>query len=329
MRRFAFAYLAAIVLSCGIQAAPKVEHWNLPTGSHIASLHFSPAQKPIGSLIYVHGGPGATGVASAVQHPEMFAPFVGAGFDVIVYDQIGSGRSARLADPRQYTVARHVADLEAVRKRTGAAHPAFIGESWGSTLLANYMAAHPGIASKVIFLSPGPIDPAGAVHHVQIPSEFMTWIRQRHPDSIARFVTLNVQLKREVTRAHQIAPDGEMDPLLDEFVNDAVRPQTVFDRRHAADFAMHGMGWWSYVMTNHDLAAHPAHPQNRLASDRTPVLVLRGEADYVPLNEAKAYAKVFPNAKFVNVPRAGHIMWLEQAAAICKAMQEFLLDRSS
>jgi pimeloyl-ACP methyl ester carboxylesterase len=66
-----------------------------------------------------------------------------AGFDVYAYDQIGAGRSARLADVKAYTVARHVADLEAIRTTIGAEKIVLIGNSWGGTLAANYLAAHP------------------------------------------------------------------------------------------------------------------------------------------------------------------------------------------
>ena len=72
-----------------------------------------------------------------------YASLAQRGFDVYVYDQTGSGLSARLNDPRAYTVARHVADLEAIRQTIGAARMILIGDSWGATLAANYIAAHP------------------------------------------------------------------------------------------------------------------------------------------------------------------------------------------
>jgi proline iminopeptidase len=41
------------------------------------------------------------------------------GFDVYLYDQVGVGRSTRLADPTEYTIEHAVADLEAFRQAIG------------------------------------------------------------------------------------------------------------------------------------------------------------------------------------------------------------------
>jgi len=35
-----------------------------------------------------------------------------------------------------------------------------LGDSWGATLAANYMAAHPQRVARVIFTSPGPMSRA-------------------------------------------------------------------------------------------------------------------------------------------------------------------------
>ncbi len=99
---------------------PGAEYWELPTGSRIAHLVI-PAigtKKPT-PIIRVHGGPGGYAVANAPAS-AYFGQLAQDGYDVHFYDQIGSGLSARLDDPRDYTVTRSVADLEAIRQRIGA-----------------------------------------------------------------------------------------------------------------------------------------------------------------------------------------------------------------
>jgi proline iminopeptidase len=54
------------------------------------------------------------------------------GFYVYVYDQVGRGRSSRLADPRGYTMERDVSDLEAIREEIGAERTVLIGHSYGA-----------------------------------------------------------------------------------------------------------------------------------------------------------------------------------------------------
>jgi pimeloyl-ACP methyl ester carboxylesterase len=122
----------------------RVQYWDLPTGSRIAYVRFA-GSAPVRPqpVIFLHGGPGAF----IVDHPSVADHFYQSlariGFDLYLYDQIGSGRSARLSDPRQYTVDRHIRDLEAIRQKLRAGRVILIGDSWGASLGANYIAEHP------------------------------------------------------------------------------------------------------------------------------------------------------------------------------------------
>ena len=104
--------------------------WELPTGSRIAYVHL-PARgtrRPT-PVVYLHGGPGVADMAGDAAY---FGQLTRDGFDVWVYDQVGTGRSSRLADPRGYTITREVADLEAIRQRIGADRMVLIAHSWGA-----------------------------------------------------------------------------------------------------------------------------------------------------------------------------------------------------
>src|SRR5690606_20908613 len=89
--------------------------------------------------------------------PGILGRLADEGYDVYLYDQVGAGHSARLADPRQYTIERHADDLEAFREYIGAERMILIGHSWGSSLAALYIARHPERVEKVVFSSPGPL----------------------------------------------------------------------------------------------------------------------------------------------------------------------------
>ena len=100
----------------------------LATGSRIAYVKL-PARgraRPT-PVVVAHGGPGVADMAGDAAY---FGQLAGDGYDVWVYDQVGTGRSSRLADPRRYDIAREVADLEAIRGRIGADRMVLIGHSW-------------------------------------------------------------------------------------------------------------------------------------------------------------------------------------------------------
>lgn len=95
-------------------------------------------------LLWLHGGPGGA------ERP-LFRYFNGEleeRFVVAYWDQRGAGRSfdAR-ADPRHLTVARHLADLDAVVEHLTRTLEqdcvVLIGHSWGSALGLLYASAHP------------------------------------------------------------------------------------------------------------------------------------------------------------------------------------------
>ncbi len=106
-------------------------------------------------LLWLHGGPGGA------ERP-LFRYFNGDledRFVVAYWDQRGAGRSFDpKADPRRLTVARHLADLDAVvshlRSSLGATRLVLIGHSWGAALGLLYVHAHPDAVAAFIGVNP-------------------------------------------------------------------------------------------------------------------------------------------------------------------------------
>ena len=99
---------------------PAVQYWDLPTHSRVAYLEFNASgERRTYPIVFLHGGPGAY-VVSIEPTTRVLSQLRQDGFDVYVYDQVGGGLSQRLPDITQYTVARHVADLEAIRREIRA-----------------------------------------------------------------------------------------------------------------------------------------------------------------------------------------------------------------
>ncbi|MDQ3793014.1 MAG: alpha/beta hydrolase, partial [Actinomycetota bacterium] len=108
-------------------------------------------------VIFLHGGPG---VPETKGDSEYFGRLAKDGFDVYVYDEVGTGRSSRLDDPRGYTLERDVSDLEEARQKIGAEEVVLIGHSYGGTIAAAYAASHPERVPKMVLSSPGDPSPS-------------------------------------------------------------------------------------------------------------------------------------------------------------------------
>jgi proline iminopeptidase len=296
--------------------------WQLPTGSRVAWVHLPargrehghpggvPARRPRGGR---HG-----------QRRRLLRPAHPRRYDVWVYDQVGTGRSSRLADPRGYTIARQVTDLEAIRKRIGAARMVLIGHSWGGQVAAAYLAAHPANVARVVFSSPGALAPAlddgsGGGVRGRLPGArqlrlYALLVRPR--------VLLGYGLLQLNPRAAFVG-DAEMDASNDRVYN-AGRAGT-----HCRGLgpALHGLGFYGYQFPQSAAARPWADPRPTLARLATPALVIKGSCDYLSWSSGLAYRHALANARLLYLDHAGHNAYQDQPTAYLPAVRAFLAGR--
>jgi len=97
-------------------------------------------------VLLLHGGPGA-----AAYYMEPLAERLAEHRPVVVYDQLGCGRSDQPADTSLWTVDRSVAEVDQVRESLGLDRCHLLGQSWGGWLAIDYMAREPtGVAGLVL-----------------------------------------------------------------------------------------------------------------------------------------------------------------------------------
>jgi proline iminopeptidase len=290
--------------------------WALPTGSRIAWVRVPARGRPRPTpVVFLHGGPG-------------IADMAGDGWDVYVYDQVGTGRSSRLADPRRYTIAREVADLEAIRERIGAVRMVLIGHSWGGQVAAAYLAAHPEHVARVVFSSPGALAPAlddgsggGVRGRLTRSQQLRLYALLVRPRALLAYGLLNVNPEA----AHAFAGDAEMDARNDRVYN-AGRAGT-----HCRDAgpgpALHGLGFYTFQFPQSAAARPWADPRPALARQATPALVIKGSCDYLSWSSGLAYRTALPGARLVYLHHAGHNAYQDQPAAYLAAVRAFLAGR--
>ena len=307
-------------------------YWQLPTGSRIAYTEIDPpagvALRPV-PVVYLHGGPG---LRQAPFDQRAYGAFAADGFRVYLYDQAGSGLSGFLPHVRDYTVKRAVEDLEAVRQAIGAQQMILIGHSWGSTLAASYMAAHPDRVAKVVFHAPGRIwDLFGDADSVdysrsdaaqgQLPSLRLLaglLLRDRNPNTAERFLS---QPEAEVLFAPTIlATKGSL-----------VCKGHSRDLPSEIDSITDGMnpGFNPYVLQQlaPQLVDSSADPHAALSRNGTPAILLYPECNYLSWSGALDYRRTFRNLEIFYIPKAGHFIQFEQPELMHRVIRAFLLDQ--
>ena len=102
------------------------------TGGNVWTARLGPQEGT--PVLILHGGPGA---ASDYMHP--LAERLADHRPVVVYDQLGCGRSDRPDDTSLWTVDRSVAEVDQVRAALGLERCHLLGQSWGGWLGIEYM----------------------------------------------------------------------------------------------------------------------------------------------------------------------------------------------
>jgi proline iminopeptidase len=307
--------------------ADTILFWELPTGSRIAYYFIkgNEPRKPI-PIIYLHGGPG--GFVDS-QDISVFSKLANDGYDVYLYDQIGSGKSARLHNIREYTVKRHLKDLEAIVDIIDASKVIFIGHSWGASLAPAYLGEHPERVEKLIFSGPGGIIPKNLKDFfMPLPDSIKLKNREtaKHlasdylePSAYRRFSRINTYSSFGI----KIASDREIDSLLDCFMTNLSKQKSKRMNLSCSTSFESGSGGYSHFRTELFMD-RGKDKRDILRNLNTPVMILLGESDPIQWSCISDYLKVFKNVKFIIIPESGHSVFTCQPEMCLKLTREFL-----
>lgn len=302
-------------------------YWNLPDSGQdagrIAYTHFPAAGlRREEAVVYLHGGPATPTRASSYA---FYSQLTQDGYDVYLYDQRGSGLSDHLSDISGYTVARHVADLEAIRQHLGVDRLILAGTSWGAVLAMHYAAAHPNHVARAILLSPGVLGPRKGLRY--------DYARTASSDNellVApplRMVFAGLLARLNPLIAQQFASQRELGAVFDGFVSGPTLEYQVNCKGYkpGAEAASRGGGgnYYANLMTLESLKRTP-DPRPELQGHPMPALILRGECDYIPWMSTYSYKQTLPNATLLVVPQAGHALTNVQPELVLLAIRAFL-----
>lgn len=305
-----------------LQKRESTQYWDLPTGSKIGyTLVSAKSIKKPYPIIFLQGGPG--GFISD-RNIKMLAPLSEDGYDVYLYDQIGSGQSDRLKNINEYTADRHKKDLEEIIKKIGAGKVFLIGQSWGAILAVLFIADNPGKVEKVIFTGPGPIyplheqlskiDPPDSLHLVKPVSTNAD--ANKKADNVRKRFTAYLAIAFGI----KLASDKEMDDF--QTYQDGFNKATVCDTSKAPK-AQGGGGFYSQVMTFNSLN-ETKDPRPKLKDSEIPVLIMKGQCDNQKWGYVTEYLELFPIHQLAIIPNAGHSISVEQPELYLETIRGFL-----
>jgi proline iminopeptidase len=258
-------------------------------------------------VLVLMGGPGFSG-----DGMEPVAQMIAKRGRAIVPDQRGSGGSIP-GDAKAITLDATLADLEALRKELGLEKWTVWGCSWGGMLALDYASKFPSSIKGLILVDSG--GPSWAF--AQVFSDNMK--ARMNPDDLSaqRYWSQPDVISKDPMRA---AIEGIR----------AILPSQFYDRTKAHQAIAILKAGKEHYNPEADERLSPEYEQGAparieaLRKVEIPTLIVHGRQDPMPESVALENQKLLKGSRLVWLDRCGHWPWIEQPAALEKAMFEFL-----
>jgi len=314
----------ALTVACGSpksakpadSTAPQIAISILPPGEGKfgvdgGSIWFKVSGAKTGTpVMLLHGGPG---FSSFYLKP---LEALGDEWPIARYDQLGGGKSDKLADTTKMNIGHFVDELEALRSRLGYAKMHLVGHSWGTILALEYYRKYPNYVASLTFGSAA----------FDIPQ----W--ERHARALVKTLSDSAQRavkEADLDRNYQAAG---YQAALEEFYSlyvwrhpiKADLDSTMATVSEAIYNYMQGPSEFTITGTlkKYDATAY-------LRSIKVPTLFTVGEFDEADPVTIKKQAAMVPGARVEVLPGAAHITAWDAPEANIKVLRAFLRHADS
>jgi proline-specific peptidase len=259
-------------------------------------------------LVCLHGGPGST--------HHYFAPLERLAEDgrvVVLYDQVGCGKSDRPADV-EWSVGLFVEELAALRTQLGLDRIHLLGTSWGGQLaLEHALSGYGGLTSLVL---------SSTLASVEEWAEEAKRLRAELPGEIVEALDRLEQAGAFDDPAYRRA----LAAFDDRHVHRGARGRPELERMRAergeeAYAAMVGPNEWTFTG-----ALRGWDVRERLGGIAAPALVIRGCYDLCTERIAATLLAGLPNAREVVFEESSHMPVLEETDRYLHVVESFLRE---
>lgn len=211
---------------------------------------------------------------------------------VVSLDLRGYGDSQWSAD-RAYSTEDHVGDLEGLAESLGLGSVDLAGSSWGGLVALAFAARNPGTVRRLALVDVEPSSEQSDTELFPRPRSFAS-----HSEA--------VEAER---KANPHAPDAMIEVMAAMGTYPGADGQLL--RKHDPFFFER----WPFRSDDR---------WEELRSLKMPVLVVHAEQSFIKAEVAERMAKEIPDARLVNIPDSGHVIPVEQPAALGSVLAEFL-----
>lgn len=257
------------------------------------------------TLVCLHGGPGA--------NLRTFYPLTCLardGLEVVMYDQLGGGRSARPEHDDLFTVEHFVWEFEALVEELQLGRVHLLGQSWGGMLSIECAVNCPQLLKTVFICDTAASVRAAAAGYAQV------------------LEAVPAELREAVLETHELDADTPASRALLELYATRVRRAVPFDlERSCEEFLAKVMPLLEDLGRPYEVMwgpneFNPTGPlrdwdlTDRLAEIETPAVVICGAHDEVVPSCTREIAEGIPGAQCLILGQSSHMIFHEADAEV-------------
>lgn len=257
-------------------------------------------------ILMLHGGPGGTSYSlyalSALSDDHT----------LIIFDQVGTGRSGNLQDTTLMNMDYFVDQLHAFVKKLGLEKYIMYGHSWGTMLAIDYYLAHPEGIEAMIMNSP------------LMSSDY--WMKDADtlistlPDSIQQYIRISNATGQYDSREYQYAKWVHYK----NFISRGERVPGPDSIKRVPGNRLMYMYMWGPSEFRATGTLKEYDRLDRLGELNVPVLWITGEYDEARPSTVQTYHRLDPGSDFTIIPDAGHGTMHDNQAENVQLMRDFL-----
>ncbi|WP_342431436.1 proline iminopeptidase-family hydrolase [Neobacillus sp. FSL H8-0543] len=259
-------------------------------------------------LIILHGGPGSS--SFSLQGLSALA----GDRPVILYDQLGCGRSDRPVDRSLWKIERFVEELAQIKAALKLEEVHILGHSWGTTLAAAYCLTKPNGVKSVIFSSPclsAPLWEQDQARNIKkLPKEVQVTIKRCEENGTtnsAEFKEAIGEFNKRFVCLLDTEPDSEWLKQGSQYRN----PEVYNIMWGPSEFSVRG-----------NLKYFDCTDQ--LNEITCPTLYTCGRFDEATPESTEYFSSLTPNSKFHVFENSAHMAYFEEKEEYIKVMGDFL-----
>ncbi|TAN46938.1 MAG: alpha/beta fold hydrolase [Methylococcaceae bacterium] len=258
-------------------------------------------------VLMVHGGPGIRSC-----YFERLAVLLSKNRPVILYDQLGSGRSGRPMDTSLWTVGRFVQELVTVREMLHLNKVHLLGHSWGTALVAEYLikTQPEGIASVTMaspYFSTRQWAEDANYRRTELPAEILKVLETHEQNG-----TFQSKEYQDATQVYNNRFLFHNKPAPIPSCAQAPRNNEIYEQMWGpTDFYSTG------VLKDYDIS--PRIPELKM-----PMLFITGRYDTARPETAAKYQAMAPGAQLVILENSAHMGAMEEPEKMSEALESFV-----